>query len=355
MSLTGLRERRSIPVYRGNNDTMKLSFLAEQYDRFMGTRLGYSPRTMENYGTAYGQFIAYVIEKGAADDLRSFTDDNVEGFCQYLADRGVSANTIGSRMSALASLGRYLTMTKLPGRDVKYLPANPVLAVQRPQRTRVSRPYLRQDELGPMLALDAPVYEALARDIIMETGLRVSEVARLDIGDVEEYVPPGETETRVRVWTVVKGKGRRSERVQVSLPRALGERVLESIATRGGARQTDPLLLNRIQNRYTRTALSNMIARMGVRAGVSRVNVRPHIMRHTMNVIAESEALTEDGYRGLSITTRARLLNHSDTSTLAKYDHQLPGRDRAARDAVRAGIDRYIGAPASVPAASPAA
>ena len=47
--------------------------------------------------------------------------------------------------------------------------------------------------------------------------------------------------------------------------------------------------------------------------------------------------------------TRSRLLNHASPATIAHYDHALPGELRAARQAQRRALLRYLGGPANPP------
>ncbi len=50
-----------------------------------------------------------------------------------------------------------------------------------------------------------------------------------------------------------------------------------------------------------------------------------------MNVIARGV--------GLDVATRAALLNHSDTNTVQRYDHLLPGEFDDARVKVRTALE----------------
>lgn len=85
---------------------------------------------------------------------------------------------------------------------------------------------------------------------------------------------------------------------------------------------------------YTRTSLGQLIARIGGRAGISRVPVRPHIIRHTLNVIRRRAKIDP--------VTRSRLLTHTNLNSLHHYEHALDGELAAAREQQREGLLDYL-------------
>jgi integrase len=115
----------------------------------------------------------------------------------------------------------------------------------------------------------------------------------------------------------------------------VGENVRDYLLARGMPKPQEPLLLNKNGARWTRTALTNLVARIARQAGVTRFNVSAHKLRHTANVIARRA--------GVDQYTRSALLNHNDTRTVAQYDHLLPDELIEARAKQRVGLDRYIG------------
>ncbi len=155
--------------------------------------------------------------------------------------------------------------------------------------------------------------------------LRVSELANANVGDLEET--EGKFFLRVRV------KGGAERRVPVSP--AVGEKVRDYLLGRGMPKPQEPLLLNKNGVRWTRTALTNLVARIAKQAGVTRFTVSAHKLRHTANVVARRT--------GLDVYTRSALLNHSDTRTVAQYDHLLPDELVEGRARQREGLDKYLG------------
>jgi integrase len=85
---------------------------------------------------------------------------------------------------------------------------------------------------------------------------------------------------------------------------------------------------------YTRTSLGQLIARIGSRAGIKRVPMRPHILRHTLNIIRRRAKIDP--------VTRSRLLTHTNLNSLHHYEHALDGELAAAREQQREGLREFL-------------
>ena len=95
------------------------------------------------------------------------------------------------------------------------------------------------------------------------------------------------------------------------------------------ARSHDPLLVNERGDRYTRTTLSETVARAAKRAGITRFPVRAHVLRHSYATLLIAT--------GGDVPTAAAALNHSDIHTVQRYVHRNDAVD-AAREAVREAL-----------------
>jgi integrase len=104
-------------------------------------------------------------------------------------------------------------------------------------------------------------------------------------------------------------------------------------AARGLGRVSSPIW-NVKPRRWDRKPLSNMMARIGKRAGITRIRVSAHKLRHTANVVARRGNV--DPYM------RSVLLNHSNTRTVEVYDHLIPDEMYEARLKQRAGLHSYL-------------
>lgn len=292
---------------------MQLSRLASDFLRYKAAR-GCSPRTAEEYDRTFGQFRAFLASKGLDDDVRNFTGDTVAEFVEYVAAHGAKASSINTKLAALSSLGGYGLKIKTP-RGKYTLSENPVSRVERPKRQQPPERYLYAQEIRDLLAVDAPACERLALRFLLDTQLRASAAANARVRDLSA---DGE-----RLFLHVIEKGNRHEVVELSPDLA---KVLLEVLKQREAGSDDPLLVNSKGVAYTRTSLSEMVARLARRAGITRLPVRAHLLaRHSPASLA--------GQAGATEFEIAAMLRHANTATARRYVHGVTGE--AARERVR--------------------
>lgn len=308
---------------------MRFSELATGFLRYKAAR-GASPRSADCWGLTFGQFTAYLRARGLEDDVRSFTPETVEGFVGYLAEHGLKASSIGVKLAGLSSLGRYGTRVK-DGRGRYVLAENPVARVERPKPSAPPERYLYPNEIRAILDVEAPANERLALRFLFETQLRASAAAGARVRDLS--IEPTAEGDRLRL--TVREKGDHPDTFLLSPE--LGDALLASLRSRE-AGPDEPLLVNAAGRAYTRTSLSEMVARLARRAGVTRVPVRAHLFaRHSPASLA--------GQAGASVFEVAAMLRHRDLSTAKRYVHGVNA------DAVRARVRDLL--EAARPPASP--
>jgi site-specific recombinase XerD len=279
-------------------------------------------RSRETYDLCFSQFEAFLVNAGVDTSASALTADNVEAFVGYLFERGLSSTTVNLRLSALASLSKYAMTVKHRGRYL--LDENPVQRIRRPKNARPPKRYLALDELRALLAVDCPANEKLALELIVDQPLRVTELCDAKVRDL---APAGEDGEGVALTVRLKG-GRfetkvLGDRVAVLLKAALREREAESDET---------IIVNVKNEPWSRQAFSEMVQRNAYRAGITRVSVRAHLIRHSVASMAAA--------LGASVPELAAMLNHAGLSTAARYVHGV--RPDAALARVRAAFDRPI-------------
>ena len=233
---------------------------------------GYSEETITVYDRTYMQFLAYVKGTGAHDDLRSFTGPLVLGFAEDMGRRAINPNTIIKALSALKTLAKHGEMSR-DARGRPLVTTDPTKSFRWPTAQRQETKYVAPADLRALLDQPAPSHKALARDLLVETGLRVGEAARLNVEDLRE--------ANGRYYLAVKRKGRGQQRRQetrhVPLSTPVGDALRNWLLLRG--RQTGPeapLLLNSEGERWGRAGLSNMIVRLAEQAGVTAMRISAH-------------------------------------------------------------------------------
>lgn len=303
-----------------------MTFLDLAY-KYLAARgpLGQAERTRISYAETFGLFSAFLTAQGLKDDVRHFTSENVAAFRDWFLARTVrgkrvKASSAGTRLAALSSLGKWASMVERPAKE--RLPANPALTVERPRAVRPPEKFLYREEVAALQSVPCAPNERLVLDAFFATGARVSGLAGAQVQNLQP-VADG-------LALTIRLKGGRPQ--TIPLGPDLSERLTQSIRERE-AGPAQPVFVNQRGEKYRQSSLSELVFRLGQRAGITRLAVRPHVLRHTYNTYARLDAK-------LDIVKRANLLGHSGTRTLSVYEHSLPEEEIQDRSGVRAVFER---------------
>jgi integrase/recombinase XerC len=261
-----------------------------------------SPHTLRAYRCDLDDWIRFMAPPGraaAARDERLVLDAttrDVRGWLAALHARGLDPVSIARKLAAVRSLYRFLArrgaVRRNPGREVR---------APRPARKLVT--FLPPEEANAVvdargLGGDAHDRDVAVLELLYATGLRVSELASLDLEALDR-----ETRT-VRVL----GKGSKERMVPYGAPaaRALDAYVGRRATARG------PVFVNRRGGRLSARSIHAIVRRAARAAGVTR-RVSPHTLRHTF--------ATHLLDRGADLRMIQELLGHSRLSTTQRYTH----------------------------------
>lgn len=260
-----------------------------------------SARTVERYRAALEECTAwYQQTNGAEPDWQLLTAVEIKDYIAYLQSvRRLSPASVNLRLAAIRSFLRYL------GRSLR---------VRGPKQVAPPVTALSARELGRLFAAaegsrrDSAILNLLAR-----AGLRVGEVVRLLVSDVEMNGRGG--------WLTVRvGKGNKTRRVPLngevrqSLKAWLEERVPGEAQTVFLSRNGKPLSERDVQR---------MVAEY---ARIAGVEATPHTLRHTFATRAVE--------KGVDIATLQALLGHSRLETTGRYLHPTAERMQDAVEGI---------------------
>lgn len=238
--------------------------------------------------------------------------------------------TVNARLSAVRSVVREARKLGLvpPAEAERVLDVASVPGVREPPGRALERREVMALVRAPLRGATAVRDRAIAAVLTM-AGLRVSELAALDLAD---YDAAGGT-------VLADGKGNKQRRVPVHP--LLAEALAAWTAARGDA--PGPLFPGRPTRegpgRLTRQTIARALTMRAREAGLAHAS--PHDGRRTF--ISEVIDATHD------LSVAARLAGHADVKTTMLYDRRGERAERAAVDAVR--WDEGAPVPGGVPSA----
>jgi integrase/recombinase XerC len=286
---------------------------------------GFSAHTIRAYGHNLSELAAYIAGDGdpekARDDsarlgaliLEQVDEVQVRGYLGYLHGRNMKS-TVARKLAAIRSFFRYLQKHRL-------IAQNPVENLHAPKHEKPMPVYLPVDDMFRLLDAVKPVgVLGLRNRAILETlystGVRVSELAGLDLRDVD--VANG--------LMRVSGKGGKQRLVPV------GAKALAALAAYRQALADETgvspdgdgaVFLNHRGGRLTTRSIARIVDKMA-RACALAVPVSPHAMRHSF--------ATHMLDAGVDLRAVQELLGHSSLSTTQRYTHVSIDRLMAAYD-----------------------
>ena len=261
--------------------------------RYLSLEKDASPHTLRSYRGDLLEFSRFV---GPSAPLDGVDQRTVRAYLAHLHGRGLDPASVARKLAALRSWFRFLVRRGV-------LAKNAAREVRGPRLPRKLVSFLPIDEATALVEAKAVRGAERARDVVIlellyATGLRVSELAALDLGEVDRSA------RTVRVL----GKGRKERIVPFGgqAARALDAYLGQRVESRG------PLVTNRRGGRLTARAIHTIVRRSARAAGITR-RVSPHTLRHTF--------ATHLLDAGADLRAIQEFLGHSRLSTTQRYTH----------------------------------
>jgi integrase/recombinase XerC len=290
--------------------------------RHLDVERGASPHTLRSYRVDLEDFETFLRRHAPGTPVSGIDARMVRAWVATLHARELAPATIARRLSAVRSWLRFLVRRGV-------LKTSPARDVRSPRLPKTLPNFLPIDETKTLVDGRAIGGAARARDLaILEllyaSGLRVSELAGLDVDDVDR------SDRTVRVL----GKGGKERVVPYG---AAASRALEAyLATRavrgptGGVGgpprglENGPLFVNPRGRRLTVRSMHTIVRRSARAAGLVR-RVTPHTLRHSF-----ATHLLDSG---ADLRMIQELLGHRRLSTTQRYTHVTPDRLAVVYDA----------------------
>ncbi len=286
--------------------------LAEGFLHFMDAERRSSSRTLANYELALRQFREWRVPfKGWAE----LTADDFRAFLFHLMKQERGRATIRLQFAALRSFFKWLCRR----RGWKH---NPLLDVQLPKLEKKLPVVFTITQIDEMLALPlkspktkqslvwAGERDAAILELFYSTGMRLSELAGLNVEDIDTF------SEIVRVF----GKGRKERLCPVG---STALAAIQRYRQKAGVHQ-GPLFMSRVGQRMTVLAVSNVVQKYWRQSGLA-VHMTPHKFRHSF--------ATHLLNNGADLRSVQSLLGHASLSTTQIYTHVSTQRMKEVYDA----------------------
>jgi site-specific recombinase XerD len=294
--------------------------LAKSFARSLRSR-NKAPRTVEAYGEAVGQFIAFLADPPAGDaaellaqhpvhDVGDIRRAHVEAFIAEVLAHW-SANTAVNRFSGLQQWFRWMV-----GEPDLEVDVSPMTGMERPFVPETHPPVVPVQNIKAILATcDIKTFlglrDAAIIHLFCDTGIRLSECAGL----MNEEIIDGVRVPSVNLDTndvLVLGKGRRPRTVSFGARTSLAiDRYLRAGRRKHPLAYRPELWLSgqaRYANPLSGSGIRQMIDRRADQAEVPHIH--PHLFRHTWADgekragLPEEDLMRQGGWRSESMVRR---------------------------------------------------
>lgn len=303
--------------------------LAAHARRFLDSlaRANFSPETVRHYASDLKQFVEYFSPPGEAPPAPARIDAMM--IREFMSDRfrrGNGNRSVARKLAAIRSFFQFLVREGTIAQNAARLVATPKLPKTLPTVMTAEQANTLIDSVASEAEggkrPDKPVRDRLIFELLYGCGIRVSELAGLDLDDID----------RNERWLLVRGKGRKQRQVPFgrraaeALERYLPARaVIEQRAGKGcAARGTEPasgrpssqrhsprpLLLNPRGGRLTARSIERVVKHYSLLFS-GDPTLHPHALRH-----AFATHLLSDG---ADLRAIQELLGHASLSTTQKY------------------------------------
>lgn len=254
--------------------------LFPRYRQEMRAR-GYAPRTIKAYTSMLRAFIRFVHPRLPRDAVV----EDVKEFVVHSMSLGISRSYVDQAISALRFL--YVEMYGWP---------ETVFVIPRPKREQALPEVPTREQVIRLADALTNRRHRLAVLILYAAGLRVSELVRANVGDVDAE----------RLTFRVRGGKGRKDRLTV-----LSKSVVEELAWVCADRaRNEPLIPAMDGTRWSTRSVQRVVERACVKAGLE-IHVTPHGLRH-----AFATHLLEGG---TDLRFIQALLGHAKLQTTTRY------------------------------------
>jgi site-specific recombinase XerD len=265
-------------------------------ETFLAAR-NFAPATRAKYLSDLTDLIRFLTE-----ELGLSRPDQVElrHLERYLAELDRRALKGSSRRRKVSSIRSFFTFLEQEG----VLPRSPAATLIPPERERDQPRVLTEAEYKRLLAaVHGEIRDEAIIELLLQTGMRLSELSRLKTGDVDL---PAKIDREHTGAVQVHGKGRKERTITLNYKscRALRNYLQVRPKIDEGA-----LFLTKFGLPIGPRSVENVVAKYSAAAGIP--DASPHVLRHTF--------ATHHVCKGTSLASVRTALGHENLATTSLY------------------------------------
>lgn len=272
----------------------------KQYLVYLRIEKGLSEKSIEVYNRDLLEFGHFIKNSSVSKLARS----HIRGFLCFLAEK---QNQPITRRRKLTSLKNYFAFLE----NENLIKNSPVKNIAMPKVKDKEPSYLTEQELKRLLKVvkeDKSKFQKrneLMVRILIETGIRISELVNLNITDAD---------CESKMITVIR-KGGQKQSVPINTELANKIRKLAK-----GRDTNEPLLTSSFRKRITQRRVGMLVQKYLKLAGITKPNISVHSLRHSF-----CSRLLE---KGVNLKTIQILAGHKNIQTTERYLHIAKSRLR---------------------------
>lgn len=281
----------------------------DRLQQYLIVEKGLSRNTLAAYLSDLQRFKDF-LEQEALPTFQNLMPDHITGYLAARRRQGVAARTLARELVSMKTLYRFL-------REEGTLAVDPTEQISTPQQRQVLPDVLSLDEVEQLLEApdrDTPLgkRDAAMLEVLYATGLRVSELVELSLGDV--HAATG--------CIKVLGKGGKERLVPMGevAAKRVEDYVLAGRLELAKGRQAAALFINRSARKLTRQALWKIVKKYVHQVAIHK-SISPHTLRHSF--------ATHLLAGGADLRSLQHMLGHVDISTTQIYTHVVQQRLQA--------------------------
>lgn len=286
-----------------------MRYLIKEFLDYLSVEKGLSQNTRDAYSRDLGKFIGYV-EKQGVKDVDSVKREHITNYLMSEKEKGISPNSLSRNLVSIRMFFRFLVLNSFVEEDI-------TSALDSPRIWKILPEVLNVNEVEQLLKAPNTRTRFGLRDkalieLMYATGLRVSEVVRLNISDINMDMG----------YLRCVGKGSKERIVPLGRPAIIALRDYLKKARSSFMKDLlcENLFLTRQGKPFTRQGVWKLIKYYTRKAGIKKP-ITPHTLRHSFATHLLSN--------GADLRIVQELLGHSDITTTQIYTHVDKSRLKA--------------------------